>query len=55
VYSVNVRIRSSRGPQEEGKFVQPDGPHKHWHVDVSYINIDGTFYFLTSVLDGYSR
>jgi transposase InsO family protein len=35
--------------------VQPDAPHRHWHVDVSYINIDGTFYFLTSVLDGYSR
>lgn len=35
--------------------MQPDGPHSHWHTDVSYINIDGTFYFLTSVLDGYSR
>jgi putative transposase len=36
-------------------FVQPLGPHEHWHVDVSYLNIAGTFYFLCSVLDGYSR
>jgi transposase InsO family protein len=36
-------------------FVQPLGPHEHWHVDVSYLNIAGTFYFLCTVLDGYSR
>jgi len=36
-------------------FVQPIRPHQHWHVDVSYINIAGTFYYLTSVLDGCSR
>jgi transposase InsO family protein len=36
-------------------FVQPIRPHQHWHVDVSYINIAGTFYYLTSVLDGSSR
>ncbi len=24
-------------------------------MDVSYINLDGTFYYLTSVLDGCSR
>jgi len=43
-------------PSKKGTgFVQPLRPHEHWHVDVSYINIAGTFYFLTSVLDGYSR
>jgi transposase InsO family protein len=36
-------------------FVQPLTPHEHWHVDVSYLNIAGTFYFLCSVLDGCSR
>jgi hypothetical protein len=36
-------------------FVQPLAPHQHWHVDVAYVNIAGTFYFLRSVLDGYSR
>ena len=29
--------------------------HQHWHIDVSYINVSGTFYCLCSVLDGYSR
>lgn len=36
-------------------FVQPLLAHEHWHVDVSYINICGTFYYLCSVLDGCSR
>ena len=36
-------------------FEQPLAPHQHWHVDVSYINLSGTFYYLCSVLDGCSR
>jgi putative transposase len=36
-------------------FVQPLVPHQHWHVDVSYLNIAGTFYFLCAILDGCSR
>ena len=36
-------------------FVQPVAPHEHWHTDVSYLNICGTFYYLCSVLDGCSR
>jgi transposase InsO family protein len=36
-------------------FVQPLGPHEHWHTDVSHVNIAGTYYFLISVLDGFSR
>ena len=27
-------------------FVQPLSPHEHWHVDVSYLNVAGTYYFL---------
>jgi len=43
-------------PSKKGTgFVQPLLPHEHWHVDVSYINVSGTFYYLTSVLDGCSR
>jgi putative transposase len=43
-------------PTKKGTgFVQPLVPHEHWHVDVSYLNIAGTFYFLCSVLDGCSR
>jgi putative transposase len=30
-------------------FEQPLEPHQHWHVDVSYINLSGTFYYLCSV------
>src|SRR5437868_12080222 len=30
-------------------------PHEHWHVDISYLNIAGTFYFLCAILDGCSR
>ena len=36
-------------------FVQPLRPHEHWHTDVSYLNISGTFYYLCSLLDGCSR
>jgi transposase InsO family protein len=36
-------------------FVQPLKPHEHWHIDISYINICGTFYYLCSILDGCSR
>jgi len=36
-------------------FVQPGAPHEHWHLDVSYVNIRGTFYYLCTVMDGYSR
>ena len=36
-------------------FVQPLKAHQEWHVDVSYLNIAGTFYYLCSLLDGYSR
>ncbi len=43
-------------PSKKGTgFVQPLSAHAHWHVDVSYINVCGTFYYLTSVLDGFSR
>lgn len=42
-------------PSKKGTgFQQPQNPHEHWHIDVSYINIGGTFYYLCSVLDGYS-
>jgi len=42
---------SSKGKGFEG----PLNPHEHWHIDVSYLNIMGTFYYLCSILDGYSR
>ena len=43
-------------PSKKGTgFVQPLQPHEHWHVDISHLNIAGTFYFLCSILDGCSR
>ena len=43
-------------PSQKGTgFVQPLAPHEHWHIDISYLNIGGTFYYLCSVLDGASR
>jgi len=43
-------------PSKKGTgFEQPLGPHQHWHIDVAYVNVAGTFYFLCSLLDGYSR
>lgn len=36
-------------------FQQPLAAHEHWHVDISYLNICGTFYYLASLLDGMSR
>ena len=49
-------LQRAGAPTRKGTgFVQPLQAHEHWHVDVSYINVRGTFYFLCSVLDGYSR
>jgi transposase InsO family protein len=43
-------------PSQKGAgFVQPLARHEHWHTDVLYLNICGTFYCLRSVLDGCSR
>jgi transposase InsO family protein len=43
-------------PSQKGKgFIQPLRPHAHWHIDISYLNIHGTFYYLCSLIDGYSR
>jgi putative transposase len=43
-------------PSKKGTgFVQPLWPHQEWHIDVTYINLSGTFYYLCSVLDGFSR
>lgn len=43
-------------PSKKGTgFVQPLKAHEHWHIDISYINICGTFYYLCSILDGFSR
>jgi len=48
--------RWNRKPSKKGTgFVQPLSPHEPWHVEVSYLNRCGTFYYLCSFLDGCSR
>jgi len=48
--------RKWQKPSKKGSgFMQPLRAHEHWHVDVSYLNLGGTFYYLCSILDGYSR
>jgi transposase InsO family protein len=50
--------RIGRGPPPSLKgtgFEHPLAQHEHWHIDISYLNIRGTFYYLACVLDGYSR
>jgi len=43
-------------PSSKGKgFIQPLKPHEHWHVDISYLNICGTFYYFIGILDGCTR
>lgn len=47
---------SQAKPSSKGEgFRQPTRPHQHWHIDISYLNICGTFYYLCAILDGYSR
>jgi putative transposase len=62
--STVYRVLASKGllanrfckPSRKGTgFEQPLTVHEHWHIDVSYINVGGTFYYLCSVLDGASR
>lgn len=48
--------RWNRRPSKKGTgFQQPLRAHQHWHIDVAYLNLAGTFYYLGSILDGASR
>lgn len=47
--------RNPKATRKGKGFHQPSGSHAHWHVDISYLNLGGTFYYMCSVLDGYSR
>lgn len=47
--------RNNKSATKGQGFEQPLGAHDHWHVDIAYLNLHGTFYYLCSVLDGYSR
>lgn len=44
--------RTGQASSKGTGFVQATRPHEHWHMDVSCLNICGTFYYLCSILDG---
>jgi len=53
---VGLLDRWHKKPSKKGTgFIQPLRPHEHWHIDISYLNLGGTFYYLCSILDGASR
>jgi len=54
--AANVLRKWGKTATKKGQgFNQPQAAHQHWHIDIAYINICGTFYYLCTVLDGYSR
>ena len=54
--SAGLLDRWNRQPSKKGTgFIQPLRPHEHWHIDIAYLNVAGTFYYLCSILDGASR
>lgn len=54
--AAGVLDRWNRNPSKKGTgFEQPLAPHAHWHIDIAYLNVGGTFYYLCAVLDGASR
>ena len=56
LHNAGLLKRFNGGASQKGSgFEQPTKPHEHWHIDISYINISGTFYYLCSVIDGCSR
>lgn len=54
--TANLLQECIKEPSRKGQgFSQPKEPHQHWHIDITYINICGTFYYLCTILDGFSR
>src|SRR5215469_611158 len=43
-----------QGMKKHG-FDQPERVHEQWHIDFSYIRIDGVFYYFIAILEGFSR
>ncbi len=55
-YGTGVFIGQMGKPSKKGTgFDQPLKPHEHWHIDISNLNLGGAFYYMCSILDGFSR
>lgn len=50
-----LRRFAKKASKKGDGFDQPGAPHEHWHIDITYLNIAGTFYYCVTILDGYSR
>ncbi len=49
LYRWKRSCRSGKAPPE------PTRPNERWHTDIMYLRVQDTWYFLVTVLDGYSR
>jgi transposase InsO family protein len=50
-----IKAHNSKPSLKGQGLVRPPRPHEHWHVDISYINVAGTFFDLRGLLDGRGR
>ncbi len=50
-----LREQQSKPSKKGTGFEQPTRPHQHWHIDITYLRIGGVFYYMCSILDGFSR
>jgi len=50
-----LRRKGGKKSRKGSGFDQPDAPHQHWHIDITYVHIAGRHTYLTTVIDGYSR
>lgn len=51
---LNKYIEREESKRGEG-YIQPENPHEEWHIDITYVNMLGSFMFLVGIIDGYSR
>ena len=51
----DLLYRWKRSERVGEKPVAPTGPNQRWHTDLMYLRVGDVWYFLVSVLDGYSR
>jgi len=53
-YNLGKKWAESEEMSKRG-FDQPKAVHEQWHIDFSYIKIQGSFYYFICILDGFSR
>lgn len=49
------KFKSCQASKKGCGYIQPTRLHQEWHIDISYVNVLGSFLFLLAVIDGYSR